>query len=58
MLASRLFLEQSRASKVSCIGERMNALGGAGMEASCGVWWIGSMALGNGDGFFPSAKGR
>ena len=36
----------------------MHALEGNGMEASCGVWWIGGTALGNGDGIFPSAKGR
>ena len=58
MLASRLFLERRIASKVSYIRKRMHELGGTGMESSCGVWWIDGTALGNGDGFFPSSKGR
>ena len=35
----------------------MNASGGIVMDASCVVWWIGDMALGNGYGFFLSAEG-
>ena len=35
----------------------MHKLGGTGMEESCGVWWIGGMALGNGDDLFPRPKG-
>ena len=57
-LASRLFLERRRASNVSCRRERMHVFGVTLMEASCGMWWIGSTALVNGDGFFPSAVGR
>ena len=53
MIASRLFFEQIRASSVTCRGERIHALGGIWMEASCGVGWIGVMVLGNGDGFVP-----
>ena len=58
VLASRLLFDQNRASSVSCRGERMHALGGICMEASCGVWWIDFMVLGNGDGFVPSSEGR
>ena len=58
MLTSRLFLERSIASKVSLIGERINAFGGIVLDASCGVWWMCGTALVNGDGFFLSAKGR
>ena len=36
----------------------MNALGVTGIEASCGVWWIGGTGIGNVDGFLLSAKGR
>ena len=36
----------------------MHALGDTWMEASYGVWWIGRMALGNGDGFLSSDEGR
>ena len=36
----------------------MHAFGGIGRGASCGFWWMGSMELGNGYGFFPSDKGR
>ena len=49
VLDSSILLDQSRASKVSFIGEMMNALGGTGMEASCSVWWIDGTALGNGN---------
>ena len=58
VLDYRLFLDQRRSSKVSLIGKKMHALGGTGMEASCSVWWIDGTALGNGNGFFLSAKGR
>ena len=53
-----MFLKQRRASKVSFIGERMYLLGGTGMGASCGVWWIDGTALVNRNGFFLSAKER
>ena len=36
----------------------MHALGGTGMEASCGVWWINGTELGNGNGFFLPAEER
>ena len=36
----------------------MHALLGIGMEASCGMWCIGGIALGNGDVFLPYSKGR
>ena len=58
MLDSRLLLEQMISSEVSCRGERMHAFGGIVLDASCGVWWVSSMALVNGDGFFPSAERR
>ena len=58
MLASKLFLDKSRVSNFSCSRERMHAFGGTAMEASCGVWWIGSTALGNGDVFSPPDIGR
>ena len=34
----------------------MYSFGGIVVDASCGVWWMGGMELGNGDGFFPSAE--
>ena len=58
VLTSRISLERRRASKVSYIGDRMHVFGGIVLDASCGVWWMGGTALGNRDGFFPSAKGR
>ena len=58
MLDYRLLLEHRKQSKVSYRGERMYALGGTEMEASCGVWCIGGTAQGNGDGFFPLDEGR
>ena len=54
VLASRMFLEQRRASNVSCIRERMHAFRGAVTEVSCDVWCIGGTSLGNGDDFFLS----
>ena len=30
----------------------MHSLGGTGMEASCGVWWINGTELGNWNGLF------
>ena len=36
----------------------MHVFGGIVLGASCAVWWIGGTALGNGDGFFPLAKGN
>ena len=51
MIAFRLFLEWSRALKVSCIGERMYSFGGIVVDASCGVWWMGGTVLVNRDGF-------
>ena len=47
VLASRLFLERSRASNISCSGDRMYAFGGPVTEVSCGVWWIVGAAVGN-----------
>ena len=58
VLDYRLFLEQRRASKVSFIGERMHAMVGTGMEASCSMWWIDGTALGNGNGLFLPVEGR
>ena len=56
VIASRLFLEQRRASKVSYTGDRMYAFGSIVMDAHCGVWWIGGTALGNGDGFISVSQ--
>ena len=56
VLASRLFLERRRASNVSCREERVYAFGGIVMDTSCGMWWMGGTAMGNGDGFFPLAE--
>ena len=53
VLASRLFLGKRRLSNVSCRGEKIHAFGGTVVELSCGAWWIGGTALGNGGGFFP-----
>ena len=41
VLASRLFLEQRIASKVSCRGERMHAFGGIVLDVYCDVCWMG-----------------
>ena len=30
----------------------MHALGGTGVEASCGMWWINGTELGNWNGLF------
>ena len=49
VLASSIFLDQRRASKVSCRWERIRAFVGILMDVSCGVWWVGGMALVNGD---------
>ena len=57
VLASRILLEQRRASKVSYRGERNHAFGGIVMEASCGMWWIGGTALVNGDEFLHQPRG-
>ena len=58
MLASKIFLERSKASNVSCKGETMNSFGGIELDVSCGVCWIGGTVLGNGDDFFSSAFGE
>ena len=58
VIYSRLLLEQRISSNVSFIGEGMHALGGTGVEASCGVRWINGTELGNGNGIFLSAEGR
>ena len=57
VLNSTLFLDLSRASEVSCRGERMHKFGGIVLDTSCGVWWMGGTALGNGDGFFRRTRG-
>ena len=51
VISYRLFLEQSRVSKVSCRWESTNSFGGIVLDASCGVWWMDSTAMRNGDGF-------
>ena len=33
----------------------MHALGGTGVEASCGMWRIGGTVLGKGDDFHPTS---
>ena len=58
VISSRIFLQRRRVSKFLCKGDRMHELGGNGVEGSCGVWWIGGTAKGNGDGFLPSVEGR
>ena len=35
----------------------MHAFGGIVLEASCGEWWIGGVALGNGDIYFCRPRG-
>ena len=35
----------------------MHAFAVTGIEAVCGMWWIGGTALGNGGEFLPSDKG-
>ena len=57
VLASSIFLDQRRASKVSCRWERIRAFVGILMDVSCGVWWVGGMALVNGDGFYRQLRG-
>ena len=57
MLASRLFLERRRASNVSFKRESMHAFGVIVLDASCDVWWMGGMVMGNGDGFFHWKRG-
>ena len=57
MLASRILLEQRRASKFSCRGERIHVFGGIVINAYCGVWWIGGTALGDGDKSFLRPRG-
>ena len=57
VLVSRLFLDRGRASKIYFRGERMHVYGGIVLDASSGVWWMGSTALVNGDGFFHWLRG-
>ena len=56
MLASRLFLEQIIASKVSCRGDMMHSFGGTVMKELCVLWWIGGTALVNGGWIFSVSR--